>query len=213
MCCGTNNYYYTCIYTKPHNITLILIGFVTGSCRNSLNAIPTTHFSPTAQLIALCSAMFSFMCVSTAGLRERLPADATLVGLLPRVGQLVFLEARHLRKTFRAAFKLARVRPFARVSPYVIFQISGSCEGLTAVRVRTHKGPFPSMDPPMNVEVLWSVKPFSTAGKLALARSIRNMDLLDVRSQVCREGERPLASRMVTLVWLVLLTLGISLSH
>ena len=52
----------------------------------------------------------------------------------------------------------------------------------------------------MDVEMLRSVEPLATAGKFTLARSIRDVDLLDVRSQVCRERERTTTPWVVTLV-------------
>ena len=56
----------------------------------------------------------------------------------------------------------------------------------------------------MDVEVLRSVESFPAARKLALARAVRDVDLLDVRTEVCGERERTFASRVVTPVRFVL---------
>ena len=148
--------------------------------------------------------MLPLVRVAASGLRERLPAHAALVRLLPGVGELVFLEAGHLGETFRAPVELARVGSLPGVCPDVVLEVPGRREGLAAVGVRADEGSLPSVDPPVDVEVLRGVEPFPAAGEVALARAVRDVYLLDVGAEVGGERERPAATRVVALVRLVL---------
>lgn len=120
------------------------------------------------------------MRVAAACLGEGLPTNPTLVGLFPCVRQLMFLEAGHLSKPFAAALKLAGIRPLPCVCPDVVLQVSSCCEGLGAFRVRADKWPLPRVHAAMNIQVLGGIEAFSAAWELALARAIRDVDLLDV---------------------------------
>ena len=87
---------------------------------------------------------------------------------------------------------------------YVVLEVPGRGEGLAAFGVRADEGTFARVDPPVDVEVLRSVKSLPAARELALAGPIRDVDLLDVRSEVSGEGEGAFAAWMVALVWLFL---------
>ena len=71
----------------------------------------------------------------------------------------------------------------------VVFEVPGCREGFAAVGVGTNKWTLTGVDPAVNVEVLRGVESFPAAGELAFARSVRDVNLLDVRAEVCREGE------------------------
>ena len=144
--------------------------------------------------------MLPLVRVPAARLREGLAADPALVGLLPRVRQLVLLQAGHLGESLCAAVKLAEVGALPRVSSYVVLEISGSREGLSAVGVRAHEGSLARVHPSVHVQVLGRVKAFLASGELTLARSVRDVDLLDVGSQMGREGERSPAAGVIALV-------------
>ncbi len=115
----------------------------------------------------------------------------------------MFLEAGHLRETFAAAFKLAGVRSLTRMCADVVLEVAGGGEGLAALRVGAHEGAFSRVYSPVDVEVLRGVKTLAAARKLALARAVGDVDLLDVRAEVSREGKRAFAAWVVALVWLV----------
>lgn len=145
--------------------------------------------------------MLPLVSVPATSLREGLPAHPALVGFLPCVGQLMLLETGHLRKPLGTALKLAGIWPLARVCPNVVLQVSCCREGLHTFGVGADERSLPCVDSSMDIEVLWGVESLSTAGKLALTRPVGDVDLLDVRSEVGREGERPATAGVVTLIW------------
>ena len=144
--------------------------------------------------------MLPLVCVPAARLREGLPADPALVGLLPGMRQLVFLQTGHLGEALRAAVELADIGALPGVSSYVVLEVSGGGESLSAVCVRAHERSLPRVDPSVDVQVLGRVEAFIAPGELALTGSVRDVDLLDVRSEVGGEGEGPSAAGMVALV-------------
>ena len=157
-----------------------MIGLEARGSWNSLYAVSPTHLPVAKHLLAFRPVVFPFVGVPTAGLRERLPAHPTFVRLLARVREFVFLETRHLREAFRAAFEFAGVRSLARVGPDVVFEVSRRREGLAALGVRTDKRTFSRVDSPVDVEVLRRVESLAAARELALTRPVRDVDLLDV---------------------------------
>ena len=182
---------------------LVLIGLVVegpGHWRDSLYSVPSPHLPIADHLVPLHPIVLAFVRVPTPRLRERLPAHPALVRLLARVRQFVLLQTRHLRESLCAPLELAGVRTLARVRAYVVLEVPGRGEGLAAFGVRADEGTFARVDPPVDVEVLRSVKSLPAARELTLAGPIRYVDLLDVRSEVSGEGERAFAARMVALV-------------
>lgn len=119
--------------------------------------------------------------------------------------QFVLLEAGHLCKSLAAPLELAGIGPLPRVSPDVVLEVPRRGKGFRAICVGADKGPLPSVDPAVDVEVLRGVETLAAARELALAGPVRDVDLLDVRAQVSREGEGATAPRVVTLVWFILL--------
>ena len=183
---------------------LIVIGFEAGRCRDSLNTVSSPRLSLTCSVLSLHPVVLAFVRVSAPRLRKRLSTHPTLVRFLTRVGQFVFLETGHLRKALGAALKLAGVRSLTRVRADVVLEVPGSREGLAAVGVGADKGTFPRVHAAVDVEMLGSVEPLATARELALAGTVGDVDLLDVRTEVCGEGERALTAWVVALVRLVL---------
>ena len=135
---------------------------------------------PLGALLPLCSAVLALVSVSAARLRESLPAHTTLVWFLSRVRQFVFLQTGHLGKPLGAALKLASIRSLSRVCSYVVLEIPCGSEGFPTALILADERPLASVHPPMHVEVLRSVEALAAAWKLALARSIGYVDLLDV---------------------------------
>lgn len=91
------------------------------------------------------------------------------------------------------------------MGPDVVLQVPSRGERLGALGVGAHEGAFPRVDPPVDVQVLGGVETLATARELALARPVGDVDLLDVRAKVGREGKGALTPGVVTLVWLFLL--------
>ena len=151
--------------------------------------------------------MLAFVSVPTTSLREGLTTDPTFVRLFARVREFVLLQAGHLCKTLQTAVVLASVRPLPSVSSDVVLQVSSSGERLPTVGVRADKRSLSRVNPSVDVEVLRGVEALATSGKLALARPVGDVDLLDVRTQVCWKREGSLTPRMIALVRLVLLLL------
>ena len=151
--------------------------------------------------------MLALVRVATARLRKRLAAHPTLVRLFSRVCQLVLLEARHLGKSLDAPVKLARVGALPGVRPDVVFEVARRRECLAALGVGTDKRPLARVHAPVNVEVLRRIEALAAARKLALARAIRDVNLLYVGAEVGREREGTAAAGMVALVRSVLLLL------
>ena len=99
---------------------LILIRFKTWSSWYSLYAVPSSHFSLADCIFTICSVVLAFMRVSTSSLRKGLPTHPTLIRLLPRVGQFMLLETRHLGKPLCTPLEFAGIRPLSCVRSYVV---------------------------------------------------------------------------------------------
>lgn len=151
--------------------------------------------------------MFTFVSVSATSLRERLSTHSTLVRLFTRMRQFVFLETRHLCKSFRTAFKSAGIGALSRVSSYVVLQVSSCCESFTTVCIRADKRSFSCVDSPMDIKVLRCVEPLSTPRELTLAWPEGDMYLLDMRLQVGRKREGSFTAWVITFVWPLFLSL------
>lgn len=69
----------------------------------------------------------------------------------------------------------------------MVLEVARGSKRLGAFCVRTDEWAFPSVHPSVDIQVLWGIEALPTAGELALARSVGDVDLLDVGAQVCRE--------------------------
>ena len=91
------------------------------------------------------------------------------------------------------------------MGPDVVLQVTGCGEGLGAIRIGADKGSLSCVHPTVDVEMLGGVKPLPASWKFAFTWPVRDMYLLNVRTEMGRKGKCPPTAWVVTLVRLVLL--------